>query len=145
NSSARIIRDRGTSRPSALAVLRLMTSSIFVACWTGRVAGFLPFRICPTPRPPPPKAFTLLAPELITPPSNTCESHHSDGVTHKKKLATDFCNKICQEATYARSKKAPAIRYAISDLEAAWGGTVQRLGAKTPARTRHRAICDDRY
>src|SRR5271156_734210 len=32
----------GTVRPSALAVLRLMTSSSLVACWTGRSAGFSP-------------------------------------------------------------------------------------------------------
>ena len=31
--------------PSALAVLRLMTSSTFVDCWTGRSAGFSPLRI----------------------------------------------------------------------------------------------------
>src|SRR5215472_16843940 len=34
-----------TLRPSALAVLRLMTSSIFVTCCTGRSAGFSPLRI----------------------------------------------------------------------------------------------------
>ena len=37
----------GTVRPSALAVLRLMTSSTFVACWTGRSAGFSPLRMRP--------------------------------------------------------------------------------------------------
>ena len=46
-SSACIIKDRGTSRPSALAVFRLMTSSNFVTCWNGRSAGFSPLRICP--------------------------------------------------------------------------------------------------
>src|SRR5262245_40683511 len=46
-SSARASRDAGTSRPSALAVLRLMISCIFVACWTGRSAGFSPLRILP--------------------------------------------------------------------------------------------------
>jgi len=30
------------------------------------------------------------------------------------------------------AKKHPLFDHAISDLEAAWGGTVQRLGAKTP-------------
>jgi hypothetical protein len=34
----------GTSRPSILAVLRLMISSIFVACMTGRSADFSPLR-----------------------------------------------------------------------------------------------------
>ena len=33
----------GTSRPSALAVLRLITSSNFVGAWTGRSAGLLAF------------------------------------------------------------------------------------------------------
>src|SRR5262245_33347710 len=46
-SSARVSSVGGTSRPSAWAVLRLMNSSIFVACWTGRSAGFSPFRIRP--------------------------------------------------------------------------------------------------
>src|SRR5215510_6481070 len=35
----------GTSRPSALAVLRLMTSSNLVGCTTGRSAGLAPLRI----------------------------------------------------------------------------------------------------
>jgi hypothetical protein len=38
-SSARPINASGTVMPSALAVLRLMISSTFVACWTGRSAG----------------------------------------------------------------------------------------------------------
>src|ERR1700758_3878544 len=38
-SSARASRVGGTVRPSALAVLRLMINSSFVACWTGRSAG----------------------------------------------------------------------------------------------------------
>jgi hypothetical protein len=41
-SSARTRIDGGTFRPSVLAVLRLMTSSKLVGCWTGRSAGFAP-------------------------------------------------------------------------------------------------------
>jgi hypothetical protein len=37
----------GMVRPSALAVLRLMESSILVDCWTGRSAGLSPFRMRP--------------------------------------------------------------------------------------------------
>ena len=37
----------GTVRPSALAVLRLITSSNLVGCWTGRSAGLAPLRIFP--------------------------------------------------------------------------------------------------
>jgi len=37
----------GTSRPSVLAVLRLMINSSFVACMTGRSAGFSPLRMRP--------------------------------------------------------------------------------------------------
>src|SRR5262249_19146706 len=44
-SSARASSIGGTSRPSALAVLRLMTSSYFVGACTGRSAGFSPFRM----------------------------------------------------------------------------------------------------
>ena len=35
----------GTVRPSALAALRLMTSSNLVGCWTGKSAGWAPLRI----------------------------------------------------------------------------------------------------
>src|SRR5262249_9725121 len=44
-SSARASSVGGTSRPSALAVLRLITSSYFVAACPGRSAVFLPLRM----------------------------------------------------------------------------------------------------
>jgi hypothetical protein len=44
-SSARASSVGGTSRPSNFAVGRLMASSYFEACSTGRSAGFVPFRI----------------------------------------------------------------------------------------------------
>src|SRR4051812_1048795 len=44
-SSARASRVGGMSRPSAFAVLRLMTSSYFVGACTGRSAGFSPLRM----------------------------------------------------------------------------------------------------
>ena len=44
-SSARASSVGGIVRPSAFAVLRLMTSSKVVACCTGRSAGFSPLRI----------------------------------------------------------------------------------------------------
>src|SRR5262249_29433859 len=47
-SSARASSVAGTSRPSALAVLRLMISSTVVDCWTGKSAGRSPFNIRPT-------------------------------------------------------------------------------------------------
>src|SRR5262245_44220679 len=47
-SSARASRDGGAVRPSALAVLRLMTSSNFVGCSTGKLAGLAPLRILST-------------------------------------------------------------------------------------------------
>src|SRR5215813_12211463 len=53
-SSVRASRVGGTVRPSALAVLRLMTNSYFVGTCTGRSAGFSPFRmrsIYPAARP----------------------------------------------------------------------------------------------
>src|SRR3984893_16037256 len=46
-SSARARIDGGTMRPSALAVLRLTTSSKVVGCWTERSAGLAPLRIFP--------------------------------------------------------------------------------------------------
>src|SRR5207302_1493725 len=47
-SSARCCRNQGTSRPSALALLRLITSSNFVGCSTGISAGFPPCKILTT-------------------------------------------------------------------------------------------------
>src|SRR5262245_28580542 len=47
-SSARASSLSGTVRPSAFAVLRLMTSSNLVGCRTGRSAGFSPLRTRPT-------------------------------------------------------------------------------------------------
>src|SRR6516164_10244281 len=41
-SSARPINGNGIVKPSALAVFRLIINSTFVACWTGRSAGFSP-------------------------------------------------------------------------------------------------------
>ena len=47
-SSANANSFGGKSRPSVLAVLRLMTSSNFVGCTTGKSAGFAPLRTRPT-------------------------------------------------------------------------------------------------
>src|SRR5262245_61584348 len=46
-SSAATCRVRGTVRPSALAALRLITSSNFVGCTTGRSLAFAPLRSSP--------------------------------------------------------------------------------------------------
>src|SRR5262252_4962444 len=46
-SSARARIDGGTVRPSAFAILRLITSSNVVGCCTGRSAGLAPLRIFP--------------------------------------------------------------------------------------------------
>jgi hypothetical protein len=45
SSSARASKVGGTVMPSAFAVPRLMTSSNFVGCRTGRSAGLVPLRI----------------------------------------------------------------------------------------------------
>ena len=47
-SSARARSGSGIVRPSALVAFRLITSSTFVDCWTGRSAGFSPLRMRPT-------------------------------------------------------------------------------------------------
>src|SRR5262249_36369530 len=44
-SSARASTVAGTSRPSAFAVFRLITSSYLVGACTGRSAGFSPFKM----------------------------------------------------------------------------------------------------
>ena len=61
-SFARVNIDCGTVRPSALAVLRLMTSSKVVGCWTGRSAGLAPLRTFPASVPSRRKAEVRLAP-----------------------------------------------------------------------------------
>jgi hypothetical protein len=47
-SSAAMSRVCGSARPSAFAVLTLITSSNLVGCRTGRSAGLSPLRIRPT-------------------------------------------------------------------------------------------------
>src|SRR5262249_28130509 len=47
-SSASASSLSGIWRPSAFAVLRLMTSEYFVGCMTGRSVGFVPLRMRPT-------------------------------------------------------------------------------------------------
>jgi hypothetical protein len=47
-SSARASTAGGIVRPSAFAVLRLITSSNLVGCWIGRSAGFAPLNILST-------------------------------------------------------------------------------------------------
>src|SRR5215471_15329518 len=46
-SSASPSSGSGTVSPSALAVLRLMTSVYLSACWIGRSPGFVPLRMRP--------------------------------------------------------------------------------------------------
>src|SRR4030095_12407104 len=46
--SARCSSDGGIVRPSALAVLRLITNSTLVGCSTGKSAGLAPLRILST-------------------------------------------------------------------------------------------------
>src|SRR5262249_47677877 len=46
-SSAMASNEGGMLTPRDLAVLRLMNSSTFVDCWTGKSAGFSPLRIRP--------------------------------------------------------------------------------------------------
>jgi hypothetical protein len=46
-SSARPSRESGTVMPSAFAVFKLTTNWILVACYTGRSAGFSPFKMRP--------------------------------------------------------------------------------------------------
>src|SRR3974377_2352877 len=50
-SSAVVSSEGGTVRPNIRAVSALMTSSNFVACTTGKSAGFSPLRL-PTTKPP---------------------------------------------------------------------------------------------
>src|SRR5947208_3442132 len=61
-SSARPSSVIGKVTPSALAVLRLMASSTFVACCTGSSAGFTPLRMRPVYTPARRYASAKLAP-----------------------------------------------------------------------------------
>jgi len=46
-SSAMASRPGGNINPSAVAVLRLITNSNFVGCWTDKSSGLVPLRILP--------------------------------------------------------------------------------------------------
>src|SRR5262249_17799721 len=61
-SSARASSVGGNVMPRTLAVIRLMVSSTFTACWPGRSAGLSPLRAVPTSVPARRSASTLLAP-----------------------------------------------------------------------------------
>src|SRR5437764_1137109 len=74
-SSARASTVEGTSRPSALAVLRLITSSYLVGACTGRSTGFSPLRMRST-YPAARRCWSIKsAPYEIKPPAATkCRS-----------------------------------------------------------------------
>src|SRR5215475_12639360 len=61
-SSARASNVGGISRPSIIAVARLMTNSNLVDCTTGRSAGFTPWRMRPAYTPAWRSASVTLAP-----------------------------------------------------------------------------------
>src|SRR5262249_19844877 len=68
-SSARASSLSGTSRPSVLAVLRLITSSYFVGACTGSSAGFSPFRMRSTYDPARRKRSGRSTPYEMRPPA----------------------------------------------------------------------------
>src|SRR5438876_11219176 len=68
-SLARARSDGGTSRPSALAVLRLITSSYLVGAWTGRSAGFSPLRMRSAYSVARRTGSRVSGPQVIRPPS----------------------------------------------------------------------------
>ena len=68
-SSASASSLSGTARPSAFAVLRLITSSNFVGCWTGKSPGFSPFSTLATYEPGPRYIATGSGPYAISTPS----------------------------------------------------------------------------
>ena len=63
--------DNGIARPRPLAVFLLITSSKFVGCSTGRLAGFAPFRILSTNAAPRRAMSLKLAAYDISPPTST--------------------------------------------------------------------------
>src|SRR5712671_1228078 len=70
-SSARCCKNHGTSSPSAFAVLRLMTSSNFVGCSTGRSAGLAPLKILSTNTARRRYTSARFAPYDMSPPAST--------------------------------------------------------------------------
>src|SRR5262249_43501624 len=62
-SSARASSGSGIASPSALAAIRLMISSTFTDCCTGRSTGLSPLSTRPTRMPPWRSASTMLGPE----------------------------------------------------------------------------------
>src|SRR5262245_31331707 len=72
-SSARASSAGGTSSPSVLAVLRLITNSYLVGACTGRSAGFSPLRMRPTYGAPRRYWSARFAPYETSPPPATNE------------------------------------------------------------------------
>src|SRR5262245_18850263 len=70
-SSARASSVGGTSRPSALAVVRLMTRSNLVDCSIGRSAGLVPRRILSTKSAARRNWLSQFGPYDISPPAST--------------------------------------------------------------------------
>src|SRR6266568_3368007 len=70
-SSARCSSDRGIVSPSALAVLRLITSSNFVGCSMGRSPGLAPLRILSTYTAAIRNMSERFAPYPMSPPAST--------------------------------------------------------------------------
>src|SRR5437016_3144582 len=70
-SSARASSVGGTVRPSALAVVRLITRSNLVGCWIGRSPGFAPRRILSTYSPARRNKSGKFAAYDIRPPAST--------------------------------------------------------------------------
>src|SRR5215468_9876491 len=86
-SSARASSVGGMVRPSALAVIRLMTRSNLVGCSTGRSAGFAPRRILSTYSAARRKRSGKFGPYDIRPPASTY-SRMSDNVGSREPNAT---------------------------------------------------------
>ena len=74
---ARFCIDCGTVMPSVFAVLRLRSSSILLACWTGKSAGFVN---CPTFKSGlEPRVSALATDERLATSSGGCDARPTDG------------------------------------------------------------------
>src|SRR5262249_32870789 len=103
-SSARASSVAGTSRPNALAVLRLITNSNLVGCSTGISAGFAPRRTLFTTSAARLHMFGQYGPKEIRPPistgSRTVYIVGSRAVSAKILMRIRFTKKIGLAGTY---------------------------------------------
>src|SRR6202022_4515587 len=92
-SSARASSVGGISRPSVLAVLRLITSSHLIGAWTGSSLGFAPLRMRSAYDAARRYSSTTLGQYEIKPPSSAKKRDQKRGGPRKREPTEETCRR----------------------------------------------------